>query len=173
MTRGCKFHFGNRRFAQIDWGTVSRAIRWLELPSNQILRPQLKRTRRSIVRSEREGRASRHYAKARTASESGITMPVTCEHAASPVLQRWHEEKAIESNLGDRAASIDALTVRASTVVLPISFVGEVAAEALHGVGEAHIIDDSEDSITSQEKRSLTCVHDCPNFMDESILRKE
>jgi hypothetical protein len=32
MTRGRKFHSRNRRLAQIDWGTVSGAIRWLELP---------------------------------------------------------------------------------------------------------------------------------------------
>jgi hypothetical protein len=169
MTSGCEFHSGNRRLAQIDWGTVSGAIRWLELPfTNQILRPQRKRTRRSTVRSWWEGRASSHYAKASIAS-SGC-LPVACEYAASPVLQGWHEEKVIGTNLGDRAVFADALvTVRASTVVLPISSKSEMVAEALHGVGEAHMIHDCEDSITSRERRSLTCVHDCSNFMDESI----
>ena len=168
MTSGCKFHSGNRRFAQIDWGTVSGEIRWLELPLNQILRPQQKRTRCSTVRSWWEGRASRRCAKARTASSGPV--PVACEHAASPVLQGWHEEKAVESNLGDHAASNGALTVRAPMVVLPISSLSEMAADALHGVGEAHIIHDGEDSTTSQEKRSLTCVCDCTGFTDESIL---
>ncbi len=171
MTRGRKFHSGNRRFAQIDWGTASGAIRWLELSSNQILRPQRKRTRCSTVRSEWEGLASRHSAKARTAS-SGV-MPVACEHAASPVLQGWHEEKAMEPNLGDRVVSIDALTTRASLVVLPISSLSEMAAEALHGVGKASSIHEGEDSTTSHERRSLTCVRDCSKFMDESILRKK
>jgi hypothetical protein len=100
-------------------------------------------------------------------------MPVACEHAASPVLQGWHEEKAMEANLGDRAVSIDALSVRAFLVVQPISSLSEMAAEALHGVGEAHSIVEGEDSTTSQERRSLTCVRDCSKFTDESILRKE
>jgi hypothetical protein len=108
-----------------------------------------------------------HYAKASTAS-SGL-VPVACGHAASPVFQRWHEEKAVESNLGDHAPSTDALTVRAFAVVLPINSLSEVATDALHGVGEANIIHESEDSTTSQERRSLTCVCGSSEFMDESI----
>jgi hypothetical protein len=169
MTRGCEFHSGNRKLAQIDWGTASGAIHLLKLPStNQIPRPQRKRTRRSTVRSWWEGRAGSHHAKARTAS-SGC-LPVACEYAASPVLQRWHEEKAVETNLGDHAVSNDAHAVWASSlVVLPISSMSEMVAEALRGVGEAHIIDEGGDSTTPQERRGLTCVCDCSNFMDESI----
>jgi hypothetical protein len=127
----------------------------LKLPFSQILRPQRKQTQRSTVRSIWGGRAGRLSAKARTAS-SGL-VPVVCEYAAPSVLQGWHEEKAIESNLGDHASSKDALTVRASLVVLPISSLSEVAANALHGVREVQSINEGGDSTTSQERRSLTC----------------
>ena len=55
-------------------------------------------------------------------------------------------------------------------VVQAISSLSEGSGNASWGVGEAHSIGEGGDSTTLPKRRSLTCVRDCSEFINESIL---
>jgi hypothetical protein len=78
---------------------------------------------------------------------------------ASPVSRRWHAEKAMKDNLGDRIASSVGMLLFCSItlVVWPISSMSEGADDAPCGVGWAHSIHDVRDSITLIERRGPAC----------------
>lgn len=143
MTNRWKFGLGNNGLAQVAMGTASMSNHLAVAAQMQTCRPQRKRTRCSSERSEWEGRASRPYAKA-----SMVSSLVHIDGTTSPLLQWWHAGKVVGVNSGDRILS--------RSLVAPSISIGEMMGKAICGVGGAHSIDETEDSITSEERRGLT-----------------
>jgi hypothetical protein len=119
------------------------------------------------VSSLKEGRASANYAKTIT-----VPHPQSTCGAASSVSRRSHAGKAMQGNLGDPILprAVTQLSCSMALVAQAISSLSEGSGDASWGVGEARSIGDGGDSITLLERRSLACMRDCSEFMNEPIL---
>ena len=167
MTYRCEFGLGNRGFARVAMGTVSGSNPLAVAAQMQTRRRQRKRTQCSTVSSLKEGRASANYAKTIT-----VPHPQSTCGAASSVSRRSHAGKAIQDNLGDPMVprAVTQLSCLTALVALTISSLSEGSGNASWGVGEARSIGEGGDSITLLERRSLACMRDCSEFMNEPIL---
>jgi hypothetical protein len=78
----------------------------------------------------------------------------------------------MQGNLGDPILprAVTQLSCSMALVAQAISSLSEGSGDASWGVGEARSIGDGGDSITLLERRSLACMRDCFEFINESIL---
>jgi len=167
MTCRCEFGNGNCWFARLAKGTVSGSNPMAVAAQMRLCGPQRERTQCSTVRSGWEGRASRLM---RRLTRCHLHEP-TCDGIASPVSRRWHAEKAMEGNLGDRMVSSVPMSpfCGVGLVAWPISLAGERAGDAPCGVGWAHSIHEVRDSITLMKRRGPTCGRGCSEPMEGAI----
>jgi hypothetical protein len=166
MTYRCEFGFGNPRLARVAMGTVSGSNSLSVAVQMRTCRRQRERTQCSTVSFKEEGRASCEWAKTNTASH-----PKSICGVASSVSRRSYVGKAIQGNSRDPMTSrvvIQRLSCLLTLVASTIS-ASEGLSDALWGVGEAHSIGEGGDSITAPKRRSLACMHDYSQLMNESI----